>query len=271
MRACRPIFCLGLLILVLGAVPCTAEMIGQGDYQGYFAKDRWGRKIFYNDHSVLFLSDKVASKLSPYGGKPLQVKVTEMDQPRNPGGAMMMEVVGSVRVLPTPVSLGLEPECARVTQGEGLELHITLRNDQARAVEVRHGTVEVALMTDSPGAKAPREFHDPEDRAFWYYQETYWRLDKTPPISMSNSLSYGFRLIPIEPPVLSKNTRQIPSGTTRTGLEDILTLDPKKGCEGDVVVGKELTPGKYSAYGWFESPSAGFASSRLIDFEVVSK
>ena len=263
MRAYQGTGLLGLLLLAITSASCLAGSIGSGDYKGYFTKDRWGREVFCNECLVLFVSKDAARKLSPYAGRALLVKVAEMHQPMNPGGAMI-RAIGPVSVLPSPVTLGLKPRRAKVTQGQGLTLRLTVRNDEAKPLDLYSGMAKVALMTDSPSTKRPAGFIDPEDRAFWYHQNTYPGMPVEPALQMS----YGCRLIPINPTALSKNTHKVPSGSDPTGLADVLTLEPKASCEGDVLIGKELPPGSYSARAWFASRD-GFSASLVVDFEVA--
>src|SRR5436190_2158309 len=83
---------LAMLFLLTAALSALAESIGPGTYKGYYVVSRWGEKMLVNGTSALFLSDDVAKKLEPLADRPLSVEATRMDQPMNPGAAMITAV-----------------------------------------------------------------------------------------------------------------------------------------------------------------------------------
>lgn len=254
---------ISILLTVVLASFALAEMMVAGTYEGYFAKDRWGRNIFYyGNPCVFFVADDVAAKLTPYSGRPMQIDITEFDQWMNPGG-VMITAVDKLTQLPVSYRLEARPASKTVTEGSGAKVHLSLQYLGDTPVKLYKGSIKVVLMTDSP--RQPANFRDPEDRAYWYYAESYgWIKD-------GSLMQWGCRAFPVDLSVMSEQTVKALGGTAPKSAADVLTVSRGQKFKGDMTVGTELPPGKYSLFAWVQTSETAFASSGLIDFEVRPK
>src|SRR5262249_45358128 len=102
-----------------------AEIIPPGYYSGTFHIDRWNQRRF----SFLFASAQVDGILNPYLGLPIELLAKEVEQPENPGGAMIKKV-GKIEKLTPSVDLSIE---WLYSEGQGEVLREILRNGKVKA------------------------------------------------------------------------------------------------------------------------------------------
>jgi len=118
------------VLLLVGFVGAAyGEMALPGTYHGYYAETRWGQKVFHVGPYHLGLSDEAAARLTPHRGRPLAVKVSKFIQLMNPGPATMEKIDDvAVKGVADGLTLAAKTAAAKALQGQGLVLHLTVRN-----------------------------------------------------------------------------------------------------------------------------------------------
>jgi hypothetical protein len=143
---------------------------------------------------------------------------------------------------------------AKVTQGDGVTIHVTLRNDSAEDIKVWPSKLALVLATDSPFSSESIGYKHPENRDFWYYSYGYSPLDD----------------------VAGAQAKQIACHQIEVSAEEnpIISLGPQKVFEEDFTVGKELLPDDYEIFAML-TPNNGSPlaepMSRRLPFDVVAK
>ena len=76
-----------LLFVVSATV--HAGMRGRGKYSGVVIFDRWDTCFLLSGPYITYISEAVKEQLRPYAGQAIQIDVTEVDQPMNPGDGLV--------------------------------------------------------------------------------------------------------------------------------------------------------------------------------------
>lgn len=244
-----------VLLLCVAGVETRAERLGPGTFRGYYCETRWGQKVFHCGPYHYFVGDDAAKALAPHAGKPLEFEVLELSQPMNPGAGLIQEVG---KITETGALSGLTLTAAlksnKVVHGDGVPVHVTLRNDSAEKIKVWPCKLALILATDSPFSSEQIGYKHPADRAFWYYAYGYSTLE-------NDDKSKAMQIA----------CHQIDVPTEEFG---IISLGPKEAFEADFTVGKELLPDDYEVFAMLtpsnNSPLAEPMSRRLA-FDVVAK
>jgi len=241
-------------VLLTGQGRC--DLVGPGTYYGYYGGDRWGRKVFYNGPGSLFVGDEAARTLEPYAGRPLEIEVTELSQPMNPGAGLIVKV-REVSVVEESERLALTIRAGkeRVLPGEGVSLELGMENRSAELFTFMPGVLSVVLVTDSPFQNSDIGYQDPEDRAYWYYQETYLPLTSG---GAPTRVACRDLALPWSGEYLVSKGKGIRPADENRGTRGPLVVEPGGRFEDTFVVGKELLPDDYEV---FFSLSSGSLSS----------
>jgi hypothetical protein len=219
-----------LLMLLLAGLCAWAEDIGPGTYHGSVATDRWGQHLFYDGTFTFYLSDAVAKQLAPFTGKRITVDATEVDQPMNPGGAMITRVGKVAEITPDPnLRLAVQVKA-------GNEVTVTVTSPDGRRPQLQAGALRLVVATIGRYAQTPPGFQDPDNRAFWYYHEICWQGN--------TKLETACREIPLAE-----------SKETGPGEEAFTTR-----------VGDDLLPGEYEVYAYVMGKD--YPQSSRVAFDV---
>ncbi|MGY8769660.1 MAG: hypothetical protein ACKVH8_14680 [Pirellulales bacterium] len=90
------LFFLPVLLLVL--IPLfptesvSAEIIAPGKYQGYFETTRWKQNVFHLGPYHLYVAGPAVGKLEKHRGQPLEIEVSKVLQPMNPGAGLIEDI-----------------------------------------------------------------------------------------------------------------------------------------------------------------------------------
>lgn len=269
--------CLCVVVAACLALSCRvgrAEILGPATYHGYFARDRWGRNVFHLGPYHLFVSDDVAKTLAEHAGKPLEVEVTRMSQPRNPGAGMIMSV-GRVAVKGAASGLVLSARlnAPKVVEGEGVEFQLSVRNRSSAEITVDPRAFTVVLVTDTPFANSAIGYKDPEDRAYWYHRYTYGRIEFGGPRKPLRVACREFRLGWKAQDLISRG-KGITLAKGIRGRNGWTTFAPGAVLEVKHSIGTELLPDDYEAFFYGAtgnlSHTPGPMSSR-VSFDVIPR
>ncbi len=136
------------------ATPASAEIIGPGTYRGTYAVDRWSQGRF----GFLFVAEALDETLKDYAGVPLALEATGVNQPMNPGGAMITKV-GKITKLTSPVAMAIawqEPAkgpteaLRRIAAGGEIKLRITMTNRSGGDLVLRDQSLYLAFDFHHP-------------------------------------------------------------------------------------------------------------------------
>lgn len=105
-------FCLFVAALLVFAVLARAGLRGPGKYCGVVIFDRWGTCFLLSGHYITYISESVKNDLRSYAGKAMQIDASSVDQPRNPGDALIRKYT----------ILGPAPDTHQWATLDGLEL-----------------------------------------------------------------------------------------------------------------------------------------------------
>lgn len=171
--------CIGLAIAIgLAATEgLRAERMAPGPYNGYFSETRWGDQILHLGPYHTFVSEEAAKELARHKGKPLEVEVSDISQPLNPGAGMIRSV-GEVKQHASFPGLRIEAvvEIKKVKEGEGALVEITLKNETDEEIIIGSAKLAVVLVANSAANEKAIEYEDPDDRAYWYYRYGFFSL-----------------------------------------------------------------------------------------------
>ncbi len=267
----KPLSRLVLLAALLVAVlNVQAEELGPGTYHGYSAVTRWGHRVLHLGPYHLFVSDSAAQVLEKHRGKPLEVEVSKLSQPMNPGAGLVDGIAKvSERGAATGLVLSAKLNSEEPIQGEGILLTLSLRNDSEDAVTIWPGTLAIALVTDSPFSNKDIGYKDPDDCAYWYYSYAYHALEqgKTPMRIACHRI-----ILPWTAQDLVTRGQGIRVAEKDRGFNGPIAIEPKGHFRAEYLVGKELLPDDYELFFYIESGNlssvAGPMSERLA-FDVV--
>jgi hypothetical protein len=249
-------------VLLTGVL--AGGILGPGKYSGVVVVDRWGQKLLQCGSTAVFLADDVYEKLKDQAGKPIEITVTEMDQPKNPGGAMVKAFSKWVPYAPkTPLELQVKAKTTKVRPGLGLTVEVQVSNPTRKDVVAFGDCFEVILVSSKP-VEVP-SWKDPQQRAYWYYTEGY---------SDGHVSRHSFghpHDLAWTAAVMAKSGSGIsvtPNSDNRNA-----TLSPGAQFAAAAIIARELPSGQYQAFamyrGDFGASTPGI--SPRIDFEVMAE
>ncbi len=245
----------------------SAGIISPGIYRGYFFVDRWGQAVLNHGTSYAFVSDAMAARLRKHEGAPIELKVTKILQPMNPGAGMIMEAEDPVLVTSPLMSLQIKlaAQNVKVVQGQGMRLTIACKNASKDAISVWPGALQVFLITNRPFANKDIGYRDPQDLAYWYHQHYY--LDRAP----RRTLVVACRAdrVPWSADDMTAHGKNL---TTKREPEkyngNVLVFGPGAEFTDDLVIGKQLLPREYEVFIYVDSNFPCPMSNRIA-FDVV--
>jgi len=260
---------LALLTITFNAQP---ELLGRGTYYGYFTVTRWGQKVFHLGPYHLFVSDEAAQVLEEYRGKPLEMKISKLSQPINPGAGLVEEIADvSEKGVARGLVLSAELKSKKVVQGQGVILHLSLHNDSEEAITIWPGTLAIALVTDSPFSNKDIDYKDPDNKSYWYFSYVYPLVEKD---KAPLRIACHRVMLPWTAKDLVSQGQNIRVADKDRGLHGPVVVEPKGRFEAEYVAGKELLPDDYEVF--FYLASGNFSSvpgpmSDRLPFDVIEQ
>jgi len=144
--------CLGLCSLL---ATVHAGMRGKGKYSGVVIFDRWDTCFLLSGPYMTYISDAVKEQLRPYAGRAIQIDVTDITQPMNPGDGLVKSytILGEAPDDPSdPIADKIEIEAGSAFDDEnGPIFDITVRNVSLERVRVSPSEVGVTLLGINQG------------------------------------------------------------------------------------------------------------------------
>ncbi len=259
------------LVVLFAAPHGWSEMLGPGTYHGYFNVTRWGQKVLHLGPYHLFVSDDAARVLEEYHGQPLQVEVSKLSQPINPGAGLIQDIEKvSVNGTAQGLVLSAAAESRIVPKGEGVALHLRLTNSSKEPITIHPGTLAIVLVTDSPFSNEDIGYKDPNDAAYWYHHDVYHSFEKG-----KEPLRIACRkvMLPWTAKDLVERGHKIRLADEDRGFDGPVVVEPEGTFEADYVAGKELLPDDYEVFFYITSgnlSSIPGPMSERIPFDVVA-
>lgn len=246
-----------------------SEIIAPGTYRGYFTRTRWKQTVFHTGPYHLFVADSAQKTIKNAWNKPLEIEVTEMSQPINPG-AGLIEKIGSVTESSAAAGLKLTAKlkASKVRQGEGIQLTLGLKNRADKSITIRASQLAVVLVTDSPFANSEINYKDPDDRSYWYYSYSHRSIGP----EAHRRLNACREVIP---PLTAKELVDDGQGMSLFNLNQDasarIVIAPGGSFSSKFVTGKELLPDDYEVF-FLKSGNLSYAPgpmSKRHPFDVV--
>ncbi|MHC4403782.1 MAG: hypothetical protein ACYTG0_29340 [Planctomycetota bacterium] len=255
-------FCLTILTGWL-----VADIISPGIYRGYFFVDRWGQTVLSHGTSYTFVSETMATRLRKHKGVPIQLKVTKILQPMNPGAGMITEAEKPL-IETSPLMdlrIRIEAKSTIVVQGRGMELTVSCKNVSKEQVSVWPGALRVFLVTNRPFHNKDIGYKDPQDMAYWYYQHVYHDFVHGRTLTVA---CRGDR-VPWSAEEMTAHGKNL---TTKREPEkhngNVLVFGPSAEFRRKLVIGKKLLPREYEVFIYVDSDFPCPMSNRIA-FDVV--
>src|SRR5579863_4568590 len=138
--------------LTLGSLLTSvhAGMRGKGKYSGVVIFDRWDTCFLLSGPYITYISEAVKEELRPYAGHAIEIDVTGITQPMNPGDGLVNSyvILGQATDDPNdPITNKLEITVEPSFDGrKAPTFAITLRNDSLQSVPVSPSEVGVTLL-----------------------------------------------------------------------------------------------------------------------------
>jgi hypothetical protein len=127
-----------------------AGMRGRGKYSGVVIFDRWDTCFLLSGPYITYISDAVKEALRPHAGQAIQIDVSNLTQPINPGDALAKSylILGQAPDDPShPIADKLEIKTRSVFDSKkGPWFDITVRNVSLEKVRVNPSEVGVTLL-----------------------------------------------------------------------------------------------------------------------------
>ena len=140
-------FCLTLCSLLLTA---HAGMRGSGKYSGVVIFDRWDTCFLLSGPYMTYISETVKERLRPYAGQAIQIEVTDITQPMNPGDGLAMSyvILGQAPDDPNdPIANKIELKAEPAFDGKGApEFDITVGNISSAVVPLNLSELGPTLL-----------------------------------------------------------------------------------------------------------------------------
>ena len=261
-----------LLAALAAALTVQAGEMGPGTYHGYFTETRWGHKVFHLGPYHLFVSDSAAQVLEKHRAKPLELKVSRLSQPINPGAGLVEGIADvSEKGVARGLILSAKLKSDRPLQGEGIRLSLSLRNDSEEAITLWPGTLAIAFVTDSPFSSEDIGYKDPDDGAYWYYSHTYRSFEEG-----RKPLRIACRriILPWTAKDFVSQGHNIRVADKDRAYRGPVVIEPKGRFEAEYVAGKELLPDDYEVFCYLASGNFSSVPGPMSDrlsFDVVER
>ena len=259
-----------LLLSLIAVFSVNAEVIGPGEYNGYFNVTRWGYKVFHLGPYYLFVSDAAAKSLKNYLGKPLKIKVKKLSQPFNPGAGLIEEIAsiseeGTARGLILSASL----KSNKVVQGQGIQLHLSLFNNSKEPITIRPNTLAIVLITDSPFSNKSIGYKDPDNYGYWKYSYFYGAFEKK---NKQKRIACRQIILPWKREYLVNQGQNIHIENKRRGFLGAIVIEPQGKFEAEYATGKELLPDDYEVFFYLRTGNLSAIPGPMSDclsFDVI--
>lgn len=266
----RILLLLSVAVVLIAGRQTHCELLGPGTYHGYFDVTRWAHKVFHLGPYHLFVSDQAAQMLEKHRGKPLELKVSKLSQPANPGAGRIEEIERiSVKGFARGLILSAKADPRQVPQGKGISLHLSLMNKSDEAITMWPRTLAVALVTDSPFSNKDIGYKDPDGCAYWYYHYGYHRLGEG---QKSLEVACHRIILPWKAEDLVGKGHNIHVADKHRGYSGPVVIEPGGRFEADYVAGKELLPDDYEVFFYLSTgnlSSVPGPMSERIAFDVI--
>jgi len=252
------------------ALSVQAEVLGSGTYHGYFTVTRWGHKVFHLGPYHLFVSDAAGKVLEKHIGKPLELKVSKVSQPINPGAGRVEEIADACeKGVARGLILSAKLKSKSVPQGQGILLHLSLHNDSEESITIWPGTLAIVLVSDSPFSNKDIGYKDPDGRAYWYYSYSYhpFTFGEKPMTIACREI-----ILPWTAKDLVIHGHNIRVADEDRGFRGPIVIDAKGKFEADYVAGKELLPDDYEVFFYITSGNLSSVPGPMSDrlpFDVI--
>jgi hypothetical protein len=132
-----------------------AGLRGKGKYSGVVIFDRWDTCFLLSGPYITYISEAVKEELRPYAGNAIEIDVTEMTQPTNPGDGLVNSyvILGPAPDDPSePITNKVEITVEPGFDGKKAPTFvITLRNDSGQPVPVSPSEVGITLLGRNRG------------------------------------------------------------------------------------------------------------------------
>jgi hypothetical protein len=154
-----------LFVCILLSSIVHAGKRGPGKYSGIVIFDRWDGCTLYSSVYVMYVSESEKEKLRKHVAQAVQVDAKQVEQPMNPGDALIKNLayLGQAPAGPNWIaldSLVLSTKSA-LTEGERPRLTIALKNTGNKDVEVFSSELAPTLLTKrkdgDPTPRAPSD------------------------------------------------------------------------------------------------------------------
>jgi len=138
--------------LTLGSLLTSvhAGMRGKGKYSGVVIFDRWDTCFLLSGPYITYISEAEKEELRPYAGHAIEIDVTEITQPMNPGDGLVNSyvILGQATDDPSdPITNKVEITVEPGFDGKKAPMFaITLRNDSLQSVPVSPSEVGITLL-----------------------------------------------------------------------------------------------------------------------------
>ncbi len=126
-----PIVICGTAYCLIACLSHADHMPRKGTFVGYFFVDRWRQPYF----DAFYVEPGLTEQLQARGWRPLKITATRIDQPNNPGGAMVREI-GKVETLVAPLAIELHLLSGRVRYGQSTRARIAITNQSKESVRL---------------------------------------------------------------------------------------------------------------------------------------
>ena len=202
--------------------------------------------------------------------KPLEIDVTKISQPRNPG-AGLIEEVGKVteKGVASGLTLTAALKSSKVRQGEGVRLTLGFENKSDTSIIIRANQLAVVLVTNSPFSNSDIDYKDPDDRSYWYYSYSYG-------FSKADAERFGIACREITPSWTAKELVERGNGVRLANSNDDETsrivITPGGKLSSGFVTGERLLPDDYEVFFYLKSGNLSYAPgpvSKRLPFDVV--
>ncbi len=128
---------IGISLQMIAVLATASAALGdiaprEGTFTSYFFIDRWGQPVF----DRFYVDPGLVKELSAKGWYPVTIVAKDIDQPYNPGGAMIRRIERAELAREAPLQLELNLATNRVRYGEATKLTVTLRNVSSEPVKL---------------------------------------------------------------------------------------------------------------------------------------
>ena len=136
-----------LIFLMISSYAFTEKLPTKGTFEGYFFIDRWGQGVF----NYFFVSPELSNSLDKLKDNPLRIVATEINQPMNPGGAMILKIE-SINPLAKPhLQLGLDVSKQVIGYGKQTKLTVVIENNSDKPVSLYRRDLLLAISVNKRG------------------------------------------------------------------------------------------------------------------------